>query len=198
MNGSNSVAEGWSQPYTPPVAKLMTAEELAELPDDGHLYELVRGELIEVSPSGFHSAEIGLAFGAFLFNFVRQHRLGAVTSGEGGYILARRPDTVRAPDAAFIRADRVPHGADRDFFVRHPPDLAVEVMSRTDRLRDLQAKCLEYLDAGVRLVWLVEPKRQRVTVYLPDRSTRTLGITDTLDGGDVLPGFSLPLAEVFD
>jgi len=179
-------------------SRLITAEQFIELPDDGHNYELVRGELIEVSPSGFHSAEIGSTIGAFLFNFVRQHRLGAVTNGEGGYILARGPDTVRAPDAAFIRADRVPQGADRDFFVRHPPDLAVEVMSHTDRLRDLRAKCLEYLDAGVRLVWLVEPKPQRVTVYLPDRSTRTLGISDTLDGGDVLPGFNLPLAEVFD
>jgi len=180
------------------VAKLMTAEQFIELPDDGHNYELVHGRLVEVAPSGFSSAQIGLLIGAELINFVRPRRLGAVTVGEGGYILTRGPDTVRAPDAAFVRAEHVPQGADRDFFVRYPPDLAVEVMSRTDRLRKLQAKCLEYLDAGVRLVWLVEPSHQRLTVYLPDRATRTLGITDTLDGGDVLPGFALPLAEVFD
>src|SRR3954452_12907125 len=79
-NGSNSVAERWNQPYTPPMAsRLITAEQFIELPDDGLNYELVRGELIEVSPSGFHSAEIGSTIGAFLFNFVRQHRLGAVT-----------------------------------------------------------------------------------------------------------------------
>ena len=74
----------------------------------------------------------------------------------------------------------------------------VEIVSPSDRLRQVRAKCLDYLDAGVRLVWLVEPKPQRVTVYLPDRSTHVLGIQDTLHGGDVLPGFTLPLAEVFD
>jgi len=92
----------------------------------------------------------------------------------------------------------VPRGADRDFFVRHPPDLAIEVVSPSDRLRAVRAKCLAYLDAGVHLVWLVEPKHQRVTVYLPDRSTRALGLGDTLDGGAVLPGFSLPVTEIFD
>ena len=140
MNGSNSVAEAWNQTYTPGVAsRVITAEQFIELPDDGHDYELVHGRLVEVAPSGFSSAQIGLLIGAALVAFVRPRRLGELTNAEGGYILARAPDTVRAPDVAFIRAERVPEGADRDFFVRYPPELAVEVMSHTDRLRDLRA-----------------------------------------------------------
>jgi Uma2 family endonuclease len=178
--------------------RLLTAEDLFALPDNGGATELVRGELIDMSPGSPSSSEIGFNIGAPLWNFVRPRRLGVITGELAGYVLARNPDTVRAPDIAFVRADRVPPQAQRDFYWQVPPDLAVEIVSPSDRPRQVRDKCLEYLDAGVRLVWLVEPKHQRVTVYLPDRSTRTLGRTDALDGGDVLPGFTLPLADVFD
>ena len=131
------MAEAWSQQYTPGVAsKLMTAEELAELPDDGHFYELVRGELVEVPPAKPLSSVIGGLFFAALLNFVRPRRLGVVTMADGGYILQRNPDTVRAPDAAFIRAERVP---DLESYLP-APDVVVEVLSSSDSLTRLRAK----------------------------------------------------------
>src|SRR6185436_19424810 len=116
--------------------------------------ELVRGELVEMSPGSGRSSEIGYNIGGALFAFVRPRRLGSITGELAGYILARNPDTVRAPDVAFTRADRVPPKDSADGYWP-VPDLAVEVVSPSDRLRRLHAKCLEYLDAGVRLVWLV-------------------------------------------
>jgi Uma2 family endonuclease len=102
-------------------------------------------------------------------------------------MLARHPDTVRAPDVAFVSADRLPPPAQRVFFLALAPDLVVEVLSPSDRARDVHDKMHEYLAAGVRLVWLVDPRAQRITVYLPDRTARTLGAADTLDGATSCP-----------
>jgi Uma2 family endonuclease len=190
-----------SQPYTSPMtstpAGLVTAEALFDMPDNGGRTELVRGELREMSPGSPWSSEVGILIAAALIGHVRPRRLGSVFGDEAGFILARNPDTVRAPDVAFVRADRLPPPAQREFFLALAPDLVVEVLSPTDRAHDVHDKIHEYLEAGVRLVWLVDPRARRVTVCLPDRTTRTLGASDVLDGGDVLPGFQLTLADLF-
>ena len=178
-------------------ARLLTAEELFDRDDDGRRYELVRGELYEVSPASPRSSAIAGLIVWWLWSFVRPRALGKVFPPDAGFILARNPDVVRAPDAAFVRADRLPSEPEQDFFLALAPDLAVEVVSPSDRMTDVNDKVAEYRVAGVRLVWVVEPRARRATVYRPDGSAHVLGPADSLDGEDVLPGFRLPLAELF-
>jgi Uma2 family endonuclease len=179
-----------------PQPKLMTAEELFELPDDGRKYELVRGELVEMTPPGGWHGQKTLQIGARLLVHVEPRDLGRVYA-EAGFILARDPDIVRAPDVAFVRADRVPSARDELGYVPVAPDLAIEIVSPNDRASDVLDKVLEYLEHGVRLVWVVDRKRRTVTVWTPDRVARLLGEGDALDGGDVIPGFRLPVADIF-
>jgi Uma2 family endonuclease len=176
--------------------KLMTAEQLAELPDDGHKYELMRGELITMAPAGRRSGRLGLSIGRLMAEHVEAHNLGEVYGADTGFILARDPDLVLAPDAAFVLAERLA-GVPEDGYLPLAPDLAVEVISPSERAGHISAKVIDYLDAGVRLVWLIDPRRQTVTVYTPDRTAHILRSPDVLDGGDVLPGFRLSLAELF-
>ncbi len=176
--------------------KLMTAEELAELDDDGLKYELMRGELVTMAPAGRRSGRLGLKVGRRLGSFVEDHGLGEAYGADTGFLLARGPDLVLAPDAAFVRADRLTDMPE-DGYLPLAPDLAVEVISPSERAGHISAKVIEYLDTGVRLVWLIDPRRQTVTVYTPDRTARILRAPDVLDGTDVLPSFRLPLAELF-
>ena len=132
----------------------------------------------------------------YLNDFVLPLGLGDV-GGEGGFITEREPDTVRAPDVHFVRADRVPAGEAADHFVGRGPDLAVEVRSPSESLASLQRKADEYLAAGTRLVWIFDPRAKTVRVRTPDGKTRILRGDDELDGGDVLPGFRLPLWKIF-
>jgi Uma2 family endonuclease len=179
--------------------KLMTADELERLPDDDNRYELVQGELTPMTPVNLrHHRITGNVYGP-LQVYVAQRNLGVV-GGEGGFVLARDPDTVFAPDIAFVRADRWPHGDAEEHFGRFPPDLAVEVRSPSEPMRSLVAKARTYLDAGVRLVWLVDPESRTVLVFAPDADPITLTEFETqdwLDGGDVVPGFRLSVADVF-
>ncbi len=176
--------------------KLMTAEELAELPDDGHKYELVRGELVTMAPAGRRSGRLGLWIGRRLGGYVDERRLGETYGAGTGFLLERNPDLVLAPDAAFVRADRLA-GMPEDGYLPLAPDLAVEVISSSERAGHVSAKVIDYLDAGVRLVWLIDPRRRTVTIYTPDRTAHILRPPDVLNGGDVLPGFRLPFAELF-
>jgi Uma2 family endonuclease len=176
--------------------KLLTAEELEHLPDDGYRYELVRGELVRMPPPGWEHLRISGLLVYYLNAFVIPGKLGVV-GGEGGFVLERKPDTVRAPDVVFVRADRVPKGEARWHYVESGPDLAVEVRSPTDSMRAMRAKADEYLAAGTRLVWIFDPRSQTVVAKTPDGKESTLGIDDTLDGGEVLPGFELPLSAIF-
>ena len=178
------------------ITTLMTAEDLESMPDDGHRYELVRGELIRMAPTNFEHLEVSGNLIGEVRDFVKKNRLGVV-GGEGGFILAREPDTVRGPDMVFVRADRVPKGRARRHFVELAPDLVAEVRSPSDTLADLMAKADEYLAAGTRLVWIFDPIPRRVYVRTPDGRRRVLEIGDDLDGEDVLPGFKLPLTEIF-
>ncbi|MBA3416853.1 MAG: Uma2 family endonuclease [Chloroflexia bacterium] len=176
---------------------LMTAEDLLLMPDDGRKLELVRGELHVMAPVNFEHLEFVGWLQFKIGGFVYANSLGII-GPEGGFVLDRRPDIVLAPDLAFVRADRLPPMADRTSYAEMSPDLAIEVLSPSNRAQEMLDKVLLYLEAGTRLVWIFDPNREAVTVHTPDRVARTLLVGDTLDGGDVLPGFSLPVAELFD
>ena len=179
-------------------AGLVTADELAELPGDGCRYELVDGNLRVMSPAGFEHGRVALRIGARLDEYVRVRRLGHVVAAETGFRLSRDPDTVRAPDAAFVAADRLPPRDEQQRFLELAPDLAVEVVSPTDRAAEVTEKALAWLAVGVSLVWVVYPAQRLVAVYLPDGSVRHRREGDEVDGGAVLPGFRLPVADIFD
>jgi Uma2 family endonuclease len=177
--------------------RVMTAEELARLPDDGLRRELVRGELRTMSPAGWEHGRITLLAGSSLVAFVEEHDLGEVGVGDVGFILATDPDLVRAPDVAFICKDRLPMGGLARGFFRGAPDLAVEVVSPSDRYGDVDEKVADWLDHGTRLVLVVNPRPRTVGVHRPGVPVRTLGEDDTLYGEDVVPGWSLPVRRLF-
>ena len=174
--------------------KLVTVDEFAAMPLEG-AWELVDGEMIELSPTAGESGWISAVIVGLLTMHVHQSRLGWVFSNETGFILFDDRQTVRAPDAAVVLRTRL--AKPPRSFVAMAPDLAVEVLSPSDRMADAMSKVAMYLQAGVRLVWLVDPPSLTVTVFRLDEPPTKLGIGDTLDGGDVLPGFSVPIAEIF-
>ena len=174
---------------------LMTAAELLQTPGLGRC-ELVHGELIPMTPAGFEHGRIAAEIGWVLKEFVKRRPLGTVTGAETGFQIGRDPDTVRAPDAAFIRADRVPPTPVRGFFPE-APDLAVEVLSPGDRASEVAAKVQDWLAAGCRMVWVVDPETTTVTVYRGRNQIAILGSSDVLVGDDVLPGFSVPVGSLF-
>lgn len=175
---------------------ITTAEQLFEAGDIGRC-ELVRGELIRMSPSSFRHVDIALRLGAKLLNYVESRGLGKVVGAEGGFVLERQPDTVRAPDVAFVRKDRLPPPEKEAFYFEGPPDLAVEVLSPSDRAGAVQGKVRQWLTAGCAAVWVVDPASRSVRVCHPDGEARVLSGDDHLEGGELLPGFTLPLAEIF-
>ncbi|HEX5166832.1 MAG TPA: Uma2 family endonuclease [Thermomicrobiales bacterium] len=167
------------------------------MPDDGYRYELVRGELVRLPMSAHQSSRIAIRIANRIGPFVEAGNLGNIAGADGAYIFARDPYTVRIPDLSFVRAERLPPPDAWVKFLELAPDLAVEVVSPSDSANEIQDKVNEYLDVGVRLIWVVYPIQHTITVYSADRIGRVLTDADTLDGGDVLPGFSLPVAEIF-
>ncbi len=173
-----------------------TIKDLEQLCDSERRFDLIRGELIEMAPAGGVHGEITAGIIGRLWAHVTENDLGRVYTSETGFVLAREPDVVLGPDAAFVRRERVPE-RQRGFYVV-APDLTVKVMVPNDSYHYVHGKVMEYLDAGVRLVWIVDPDRQRIAVYRADRSGQILTSEDTLDGADVLPGFSVPVARIFE
>lgn len=171
--------------------RVHTADELLRMPDDGYRYELVQGELIRMSPAGTRHGRIGTRIAARLALFAEERRLGVVVSGDTGFILSRNPDTVRAPDAAFVRADRY---VDTDRFFPGPPDLAIEVISPTDLYTEVDAKTREYLEAGTRAVVIVNPRTRTVRVH---RHSGVTEVTSVLEVEDVVPGWKMSIEELF-
>jgi len=159
------------------------------------IWELVDGEMIELSPTAGLSGGIAGEVFALLRNYVRANNLGWAFPPETGFILFSDRQTVRSPDAAVVLRARLVERPNS--FIPLAPDLAVEVLSPSDRMADAMSKITMYLQAGVRLVWLVDPATLTVIVFRQDAAPKTLEATDTLDGGDVLPGFSVPVAEIF-
>lgn len=182
-------------------AKLLTAEEFAALPEPpgAGKMELVAGEVRCMAPVGLEHGSGAGSLTVALWQFARRHGLGVV-GPEIGYILARGPDIVRSPDVSFLAASRIPPpGADRGF-VEGPPDLAVEVNSPNDHAWEIQEKVEQYLAAGTRRVWVVEPVTRTVTVHRPGGDSHTHRAGDTLtsdDAGFAVEGFTLPLNELF-
>jgi Uma2 family endonuclease len=177
-------------------ARTITDEELLQLPKDGHKYEVVDGELVAMSPAGMRHEAVVTQLGAILHNFVKAHGLGRVFGPDLLYVLSS--GNKRGPDASFIAADRlaiVPAGT---VFPAIPPDLAVEVLSPSDRPRRVLDKVGEYLEAGVRLVWVIDPVKRQAAVYRTTTETRYIESGGELDGVDVLPGFRCPLSEILE
>ncbi|MGF1503964.1 MAG: Uma2 family endonuclease [Anaerolineae bacterium] len=174
--------------------------ELAQHPQyDNQQLELHDGRLVTMAPSGELSSTIGGSIFVEISVFNRAHKLGVVTPADGGY--RRDLDTVVAPDVGFIRHENRPADYDREKFTPAPPDLAVEVISPGNTSDAFAEKTRRYLDAGTRLVWNVYPRRRAVEVFRMEAGEvvqTTLTAEDTLSGGDVLPGFELPVAAVFD
>jgi Uma2 family endonuclease len=175
--------------------RLVTAEELEKLPDDDCRYELVAGRLIRMSPVGYLHGKIALQFAALLVRYLEGRDLGTAVI-EVGFKLVSNPDTVRAPDVAFIRQDRIPP-VDPKGFWQGPPDLAVEVLSPEDRSSDVRDKVDEYLLRGVTLVLVVDPDSRSVVAYRrlsPPVALR--GGDDLLEFDDIVPGFSCRVREI--
>jgi len=176
---------------------LMTAEQLAALPEDGCLYELVRGDLIKMPPAGEdHSARWGEAF-YHISHFTRQHALGKVFGADVGFRLESDPDTVRSPDVAFLSQERLAAPRDRRGYFPGAPDLAIEVASPSQSVGELTQKVGDYLRAGSALVWVYYPGTGHCLVFRADGSVAELGPDDTISGENVLPGFAMKVAELF-
>ncbi len=173
----------------------MTAEELLRLNLPNKRTELVRGALVVREPAGYQHGDVAMRLAAAIFAHVEAHGLGRVFAAETGFTLTRNPDTVRAPDVAFISAARLPEPPPRGF-AELAPDLAVEVLSPDDRPGEVLAKVGDWLNAGARLVWVVDPVRVVARVYRADGSESVLGETDALRGEDLLAGFEYPLSAI--
>jgi Uma2 family endonuclease len=180
---------------------LMTADELLTMPHcDGkndYRFELIRGELKKMSPTGgthgILCAELAIALGIFL----KSTHLGLVFGAETGFLVEHNPDTVVGADAAFVSHERLKDVENIDKFLPFAPDLAVEVLSPGNTVQEIDEKIAFYFAAGSRAVWVFNPKRRTVAVYSSPLEVRILGEQETLDGGDVLPGFTLELAKLF-
>jgi Uma2 family endonuclease len=177
----------------------MTAQDLWRLGEGDVRRELVNGEVIEMPPVGGTHGRTSIRIGRRLDEHVERQADGEVVGGDVGFILqlANDPERVRAPDVAFVSRERLPEGRLPEKFIIGAPDLAVEILSPSDNPVEVQQKVRDYLEAGSRLVWIVAPAARTVTVYRPDGSARLLREHETLEGEDVLPGLSIPLAEVF-
>jgi Uma2 family endonuclease len=176
----------------------ITAAALWAMPGHGKGLELRRGRLWPVSPSGWQHGAVAGDLAWHLSAHVRPNRLGRVTVAEAGYVVARGPDSVFAPDVAFVRADRVPNGSAAERFHEGAPDLAAEVISPSDTWSGVMQKVEDYLAAGTRMVLVVDPRRRCVHVLRSQRAMVTLQVGDVLDGDDVVPGWRLPLAQLFE
>ena len=178
--------------------KLLTADDLLRLDSKGIRGELIRGELYETMSAGLEHGEIVVNLSTELRFFVKPRRLGRVAASDTGVILERNPDTVREPDIVFISADRLPLGVRVRGYAEVVPDLVVEVASPRDSRREVNAKVQMWLSYGVRLVWAIYPATRTVESH-PQRGAPTLlTAADTLDGVEVLPGFTCKLSDIFD
>src|SRR5215475_7610696 len=179
------------------LTKSMTADELLAMPRDGYRYELVKGKLIKTTPTGYEHGVRTVELTTLLHLFIKAHKLGVVCAAETGFLLTQNPDTVSAPDIAFISRERVERAGKVKSYWIGPPDLAVEVTSPGDTIRDVESKVAERLEAGTRMVWVVSPKLRTVNAYRSLTEILTLTEKDILEGGEIVPGFQIKVAEIF-
>ena len=175
------------------VAKLITAEQLLAMGDTGRC-ELIHGEIVRMSPTGFQHGVITMNVAAALRDFVKAKGLGQVLAAETGFAVERDPDTVLAPDVAFITAGRI---VETTGFFEGVPDLAVEVMSPSDTWSAVNEKVDAWLTGGCKSCWVDDPKTRTVTIYRADRTITRVGVGKMLEDASVLPGFEVPVESIF-
>lgn len=176
----------------------MTADDLWRMPRDGRRHELIRGELRSMAPAGADHGDVTNNFAFLLTAHVRAGALGRVFAAETGFRLARNPDTVVGADVAFVRADRIPAGGVPKGFWEGAPDLAVETVSPSDTLEEVEEKVDAYLAAGARAVLVLNPRRKTITSHRSGNNPVVQHIGETLNLDDVVPGFSCAVATVFE
>jgi len=173
----------------------LSIEEFEQLPDEEGRRELVRGRLVKEPLAGFEHSRIGIRIASALLRFAEEHGLGTVVGADAGFVLFDEPPTVRAPGVAFVAGERLTFDPDR--FAPLAPHLAVEIVSPSNTVAEIHDKVTDYLDAGTRLVWVVDPLSRTVTAYRSPREIRLLTGDAEIDGGDVLPGLLLSLPALF-
>ena len=178
--------------------QLLTADDLLRLYSEGVRGELILGVLCETMPSGGYHGEIALALGTEVRTFVRPRRLGRVAGTDTGVRLSRSPDTVREPDLAYFSAQTLPLDERPSGYYEVIPDLVAEIVSPNDRPQEVHDKCHMWINAGVPMVLEIQPESRSIRVHRRDQPIVTLNEDDVLDGGDVLPGFSCSVSELFD
>ena len=177
---------------------LLTADDFLAMPDDGKCYELVKGEPVEMPSPGFMHEFVTARFILRFGSFVQPRNLGVVVGGAGIYI-EQNPDTVRAPDCAFVSYERITMPLpDRGYVAGLIPDLVVEVISPDYPAAEAEARAQMWLDAGVRVVLLAYIETRTITTHHDDGTTRRFGIDDTLTCEPALPGFTCPVADIFN
>jgi Uma2 family endonuclease len=179
-----------------PQPATISADDLERLTPPNKRSELVRGVLVVREPPGYQHGVVTARLARIIADYVDARRAGEVLAGDPGFKLASNPDTVRAPDVAFVKRERAPDPSPTGF-ADFAPDLAVEVLSPNDRPGEVLAKVADWLSAGSSLVWVVDPARRSARVYRADGSEVLVSVDDALDGEDVLPGFICPLAALF-
>jgi Uma2 family endonuclease len=180
----------------PPPGRPWTEDDLLALDnDDHHQYELVQGELRQMSPASPRHGEYEGQLFYEIFHYLKAHPIGRVYPGDTGFTLQTAPLTIRSPDIAFVSQERLP--VDRSGFPALAPDLVVEIISPSETAKSIAEKVSDYLQAGTRLLWLVYPERQEVQEYRPDQPFHIYRIDEELDGREVLPGFRYTLRELF-
>ncbi|HEY2253633.1 MAG TPA: Uma2 family endonuclease [Planctomycetaceae bacterium] len=179
------------------IARVMTADELLQLPRGRFRYELIKGELLTMSPAGSAHGAITQRLSTLLDQYVTANGLGLVFGAETGFLIATRPDTVLAPDIAFVSARRIPATGLPEGFWPGAPDLAVEVVSPGDSTREVDEKVAAWLTAGSEMVWVVRGRPKTVTVHHVGGKPEVLGVNDVLEGGSTLPGFRCRVADIF-
>lgn len=174
----------------------VTVKQFWKLCGDGRNRELVAGEVIELAPGSVEHGRVALRAAFPLQTFLREHPLGELYGNDTGFLLSRNPDTVRGPDIAFVRRERLT-SPPREGYFPGAPDLAVEVVSPNDLAQEVERKVQEYLAAGTAMVWVLYPEIKHLVVYRPDGHARVLGERDTVEGADVLPGWACNVSELF-
>jgi Uma2 family endonuclease len=178
-------------------AQLVTADDLLKMPEDGFRYELVKGELKRMAPAGHEHGRVAVRFTWRLAQHVEANNLGAVYAAETGFLIATNPDTVRAPDVAFVSRKRLEEGKKEGYWPG-APDLAVEVVSPGDTYSEVEEKATEWLEAGVLMVLALNPRKRTVTVYRSLKEITILNEDANIELGEVVPGFKVAVKDIFN
>lgn len=178
--------------------KQLTADDLLRLNSEGVRGELIRGVLCKTMPTGVRHGELVMNLGFLLNAFIKPQRLGRLVGSDSGMMLERDPDTVREPDIAFISAHKLPLGDQVSGYYEGAPDLVIEIASPNDSPREVYHKARMWISFGVTQVWVVDPETRTIEIHRLNQPLLSLAEDDTLDGGDVLPGFNCPVRDVFE